>query len=137
MQVNPIKPYQPMRPEVIGNTVSCQTLARMLNEIASTKLTKKVIAHIMKYFADTKYLSAGIYGYERRQIIGNMLIRELDGNIDLVCPENIKYVIRNVKLAYIKDLFINEIPLNYKHSFISFDEYDDFDESGSLIDIRV
>ena len=135
--MNPIKPYQPMRPEVIGNTVSCQTLARMLNEIASTKLTKKVIAHIMKYFADTKYLSAGVYGHERREIIGKMLIRELDSNIDLVCPEHIKYVIRNVKLAYIKDLFINEIPLNYKHSFISFDEYEDFDENESLIDIRI
>ena len=126
------KEYQQFDPTVIGNTVSCATLARMLNELHSTRLTKKVTAHITKYFRDVKFLSAGIYGQDRRIMVGNLLIRELDGDIDLECPKYLKYVIRNVKLAYVKDLLIREEPINYINSKVTLDMYEDDNISPHL-----
>lgn len=116
--------YKNIKSEVIGNTVSCQTLTTMLNEIGNNKLSKKVIGHLNKFFADTRFLSAGIYGEDRRQIIGAMLIKET-AHCDLICPQHVLNVIRNVKLAYIKDLFMREVPLNYKNSHALLDEYEE------------
>ena len=117
-------PYKEVKSEIIGTTVSCHTLATMLNEIGSNKLSRKVLGHLNNFFADTKFLGAGIYGEERREIIGAMLIKGT-AHCDLICPQHVLNVIRNVKLAYIKDLFMREVPLNYKNSHAMLDEYEE------------
>ncbi len=106
--------YKDVNPVAFGTTVSCHTLARMLNEIRNVKLSRKVAAHINSYFKSLQKFDT-IQDKETRLHVGNLLLDQLDYlPNDLNCPKEITFVIRNVKLAYIKDMFINEVPLNYK-----------------------
>lgn len=108
------RPYKPFNPESIGNTVSCYTLARMLDEIGSNSLNRKVAAHISRYFKEVKDVAAAIDCPDARKYVGEMMLREIKFfNIDILCPPHIINVIKNVKYCYVKDLFINEVPLNY------------------------
>lgn len=108
------RPYKSFNPESIGNTVSCYTLARMLNEIGSNSLNRRVAAHISRYFKEVKDVAAAIDCPNARKYVGEMLLREIKFfNIDILCPPHIVNVIKNVKYCYVKDLFINEVPLNY------------------------
>lgn len=108
------KPYKPFVPESIGNTVSCHTLARMLNEIGSNNMNRKVVSHIGRYFKEVKDVSLAIDCPATRKYVGEMMLREIKHfNIDILCPPHIINVIKNVKYCYVKDLFINDVPLNY------------------------
>lgn len=133
------KPYKPFVAESIGTTVSCHTLARMLNEIGSDGMNRKVAAHISRYFKEVKDISLAIDCPKTRKYVGEMMLREIKFfNIDILCPPHIINVIKNVKYAYVKDLFINEIPLNYSRPFISdadrFEIDDEYDDRFSLSD---
>lgn len=108
------RPYKPFNPESIGNTVSCYTLARMLDEIGSNSMNKKVAAHISKYFSCVKEIAKSIECPKTRKYVGEMMLRDIKYfNIDILCPPHIINVIKNVKYCYVKDLFINDVPLNY------------------------
>lgn len=108
------RPYKPFNPESIGNTVSCHTLARMLNEIGSNSMNKSVAAHISRYFGCAKEIAKSIECPKVRKYVGEMMLRDIKYfNIDILCPPKIVNVIKNVKYCYVKDLFINEVPLNY------------------------
>ena len=106
--------YEPVNFESFGTTISCMTLARMLNELEDSNLSRKVSAHINKSFKFIKRLST-IEDTCIRKTVGNMLLERLDYlGTDLSVPSHIGNVIRNVKIAYIKDLMISEVALNYK-----------------------
>lgn len=128
------KVYRPMIPETIGRTVSCHTLARMLNEEQSNKLTRKVISNICRHFELVRRISLSIHDPEVRKEVGEIILQQVKHfDIGIDCPERIKFVIRNVKYAYIKDMLISDNPMNYsrklrvdeiKDYLASFDDYE-------------
>lgn len=126
--------YKPFNPESIGTTVSCYTLARFLDEIGNNSLNSKIRGHITKYFTHLRNLYKGIDCVDTRHHVGMMLLREVKHfEADLECPQHIANVIKNVKYCFIRDLFINEVPLNYSlpmsrndSSTVSVDDIDDY-----------
>lgn len=108
------QPYKPFLPETIGNSISCQTLARMLNEIGDTILTRKVVANIARYFGDVRRLSLSIPSSEVRAYVGHMMVRHIKHfEPNIIIPERIGYVLKNVKYAYVKDMMISVSPRHY------------------------
>lgn len=117
-----IREYHPFRAECIGNTVSCHTLARMLNEIKSSTLNRKVAAHISRYFKTVKDIANSIDCPDARAYVGKLMLKDIKtSGSEIVCPERIWYVIKNVKYAYVKDLMISEEPLNYRKREVLYD----------------
>lgn len=120
--------YKPFKAEALGTTVSCYTLERMLNEIESNYLTKKVVSHIGKYFAEVKRVSLGIDCVETRKYVGELLLKHVKHfDADITCPSHIANVVKNIKYAYIKDMFIATAPINYCRK-----APDEFDEASFL-----
>jgi hypothetical protein len=123
-----MKSYKPFNPHSIGTTISCYTLARLLDEHQNNNLNRKVHAHICRYFRYAKNICEAIVSDDARRKVGHLLIEDVRSkDIPLKCPEKIKMVIRNVKYAYIKDLFIAEFPKNYKFTeehvpYLDYDE---------------
>lgn len=119
------KEYIPFRAECIGNTVSCHTLERMLNEIRSPTLNRKVAAHISRYFKKVKEVANNIDCPDTRAYVGKLILKDVKSSPpEIICPERIWLVIKNVKYAYIKDLFINEEPLNYRRRDVCYESSD-------------
>jgi hypothetical protein len=110
------KYYTPFKAETIGNTVSCHTLERMLNGIRNSNLNERIVAHINRFFAKTKKISLAIPYAETRKEVGQLLLNDVKNSETSLfdIPTSIENVIRNVKYAYVKDMFINNPPLNYK-----------------------
>lgn len=109
------QPYKPFEAETIGTTKSCYTLERMLNAYKDNGLTRKTTSNIARYFTEVRKISLAIHDPEIRKIVGKMMLKHVKHfPIDTTVPEEIEYVIRNVKYAYIKDMMINDVPLNYE-----------------------
>jgi hypothetical protein len=108
--------YKPMEAAEHGTTISCESLAREVNAIGNNNLRRKVSRHLNLYFARVlKFTSIPdpVIRYE----VGKLLIKELDYvgvDPDVQLPEVVGFIVRNVKLAYIKDRLMTDTPLNYK-----------------------
>jgi hypothetical protein len=111
--------YKPFCAATIGNTVSCKTLERILNEIADMKLSRKITSHINKYFAEVKSVSLAIHCSNTRKYVGYLLLTKLSlVPIEFkLCDEILHHVIRNIKIAYVKDMLISEVPINYQRKY--------------------
>jgi len=109
------KEYKPFVASSLGNTVSCHTLARMLDDIGDYNLNRKVSAHIARCFRDVRKMSLTIPLPETRKMVGQILLDHVKHfDIDVECPQQVKYVIKNIKYAYIKDMLISDSPMNYQ-----------------------
>lgn len=106
-----------------GTTESCKTLHRMLDEYNDgmqsyemKKMRKRISSNINGYFNRIRNLQKnfGEINEYTRHYIGQTLIANLDREEYKSIPIEIGYVIRNIKLAFIRDLFIHDEPLNYK-----------------------
>lgn len=112
------KQYKPFNPLSIGNTISCFTLARMLNDIKSNTLNRKVFSHINRFFAEVRRASLCIPAPDVRKYVGELILKDVKNTkIGIDCPENVANVIKNVKYAYTKDMLISDSPLNYSRKY--------------------
>jgi hypothetical protein len=109
------RPYKPFCSATIGNTVSCHTLERLLNDIGNNLLNEKVTKNIMRYFTTVRKISLAIHDPDVRKIVGKMLLEQAKvAELGIEVPQVIGYVIRNIKYAYIKDMMISDTPMNYQ-----------------------
>lgn len=110
------RPYKPFVAHNIGNSISCYTLERMLNEIGNNSLNEKVTKNITRYFYTVRKVSLSIHDPEIRKIVGEMMLQQAKtAPITIVgVHDKMGYVIRNVKYAYIKDMMISDSPMHYQ-----------------------
>ena len=98
-----------------GTTISARNLVGMLNNAENGVLTRKVTAHLNRYFREVKGLTT-IPDKKHREYVGTLLLERLDSHEDDMGLElNMYYVLRNTKIAYVKDMLIAEKPRNYKN----------------------
>jgi len=87
----------------------------MLNDIEDIYLNQRVTGSITRFFHMVRKLSLSIHDPEARKVVGKLLLEHVKITQEKIrCPEKMTYVIRNIKYAYIKDMMIADVPMNYE-----------------------